>query len=66
MYDLTIIKRNGGAYINSREVAAIIGKRHNDLLIRLLSRWFVKIFLLSPGSGIKKVARVQTSGGLCV
>ena len=32
MFDLTIIKKNGGAYIDSREVAEIIGKRHHDLL----------------------------------
>jgi len=32
MYDLTIIKEQGRAYIESREVAAAIGKRHSDLL----------------------------------
>lgn len=32
MYDLTIIKQNGGAYIDSREVADLIGKRHDHLL----------------------------------
>jgi phage regulator Rha-like protein len=32
MNQLTIIKRNGGAYIDSREVAAYIGKRHDNLL----------------------------------
>ena len=32
MYDLTIIKQNGGAYIDSREVAEAIGKRHDNLL----------------------------------
>jgi Rha family phage regulatory protein len=30
--DLTIIKQNGSAYIDSREVAEIIGKRHHHLL----------------------------------
>jgi Rha family phage regulatory protein len=30
--ELTIIQQNGGAYIDSREVAAAIGKRHADLL----------------------------------
>jgi len=30
--ELTIIKRNGGAYIDSREVADYIGKRHDNLL----------------------------------
>ena len=29
---LTIIKRDGGAYIDSREVADLIGKRHHNLL----------------------------------
>ena len=32
MTDLTIIKQNGGAYIDSREVADLIGKPHNDLM----------------------------------
>jgi Rha family phage regulatory protein len=32
MNELTITKINGGAYINSREVAEAIGKRHNNLL----------------------------------
>jgi len=32
MYDLTIITLNGGAYIDSREVAEIIGKAHKHLL----------------------------------
>jgi Rha family phage regulatory protein len=32
MNELTIIKQNGGAYIDSREVAAYIGKDHNHLL----------------------------------
>jgi len=32
MTDLTIIKQNGGAYIDSREVAELIGKRHDNLL----------------------------------
>ena len=32
MYDLTVIKQNGGAYIDSREVAEVIGKTHNNLL----------------------------------
>ena len=32
MYDLTIIEQNGGVYIDSREVAEIIGKRHDNLL----------------------------------
>jgi Rha family phage regulatory protein len=32
MNELTIIKRGDAAYIDSREVAAIIGKRHDNLL----------------------------------
>jgi len=32
MTDLTIIKRDGGAYIDSREVADLIGKAHRHLL----------------------------------
>jgi phage regulator Rha-like protein len=32
MYELSIIKQNGGAYIDSREVAEAIGKRHDHLL----------------------------------
>jgi Rha family phage regulatory protein len=32
MTDLTIIKQNGGAYVDSREVANLIGKPHNDLM----------------------------------
>jgi Rha family phage regulatory protein len=32
MYNLSIIKQNGNAYIDSREVAEAIGKRHHHLL----------------------------------
>lgn len=32
MNELTIIKQNGGAFIDSREVAEAIGKRHHNLL----------------------------------
>ena len=32
MYDLTLIQSNGGTYIDSREVAQLIGKRHDHLL----------------------------------
>lgn len=32
MYDLTVIKQNVGNYIDSREVAIIVGKRHDHLL----------------------------------
>ena len=32
MYDLTIIKQDGGMYIDSRDVAEAIGKRHDNLL----------------------------------
>ena len=32
MYDLTLIKKDGHGYIDSREVALLIGKQHNHLL----------------------------------
>ncbi len=32
MYDLTLVKQNGGVYIDSREVAAVIGKQHGHLM----------------------------------
>ncbi|MCL2516929.1 MAG: Rha family transcriptional regulator [Oscillospiraceae bacterium] len=32
MTDLTIIKQNGGSYIDSREIAELIGKQHGHLL----------------------------------
>jgi Rha family phage regulatory protein len=32
MNELTVIRQNGGAYIDSREVAEYIGKRHDNLL----------------------------------
>ena len=32
MQELTLIRQNGGAYIDSREVAEAIGKRHDHLL----------------------------------
>ena len=32
MYDLTLIKTNGSAYVDSREVAELIGKTHRHLL----------------------------------
>jgi len=32
MYDLTIIKHDGAGYIDSREVAAVIGKQHGHLM----------------------------------
>jgi len=32
MHELTIIKRNGGNYIDSREVADVIGKQHGHLM----------------------------------
>ena len=46
MYDLTVIKQNGGAYIDSREVAELIGKRHCDLLrdIQRYGRYMEKSF----------------------
>ncbi len=52
MYDLTLIKQNGGVYIDSREVAIAIGKRHNDLLrdIRGYARYM-------GCGGVRKIAR---------
>ena len=41
MYDLTIIQQNGGAYIDSRDVAEAIGKNHKDLLRDI--RGYIKI-----------------------
>jgi Rha family phage regulatory protein len=41
MHDLTIIKKNGGVYIDSREVAELIGKNHKDLLRDI--RGYIKI-----------------------
>jgi len=32
MYDLKIIKHNSGSYVDSREVAVAIGKRHDNLI----------------------------------
>ncbi len=32
MQDLTLIRQDGGCYIDSREVAELIGKRHDNLL----------------------------------
>lgn len=32
MYELTLIEQNGTAYVDSREVATFIGKRHDNLL----------------------------------
>ena len=32
MTDLTLIKKNGGVYIDSREVAEMLGKQHGHLM----------------------------------
>jgi phage regulator Rha-like protein len=32
MQELSIVKSNGGSYIDSREVAELVGKRHHHLL----------------------------------
>ena len=44
MYDLTIIKKDGNGYIDSREVAEVVGKRHCDLLrdIQKYGRYMMK------------------------
>ena len=41
MYDLTIIKQDGGVYVDSREVAEAIDKNHKDLLRDI--RGYIKI-----------------------
>ena len=41
MNELTIVRQNGGAYIDSREVAEAIGKNHKDLLRDI--RGYIKI-----------------------
>jgi Rha family phage regulatory protein len=50
MTELTIIKQNGGTYINSREVADVIGKRHDHLLRDI--RGYIDIILRN---GLPKV-----------
>jgi len=41
MFDLTLIKQDGGVYIDSREVAEAIGKNHKDLLRDI--RGYIKV-----------------------
>jgi Rha family phage regulatory protein len=41
LYDLTIIKHNGGTYVDSREVAEAIGKAHRHLLRDI--RWYCAV-----------------------
>ena len=50
MYDLTVIKQNGGAYIDSREVAEVIGKKHGHLMRDI--RGYIEIML---NNGLSKV-----------
>ncbi len=54
MTDLTLIKKNGGVYIDSREVAELIGKRHNDLLRDI--RGYIKIM---DNSNVRNFAHVD-------
>jgi len=44
-YDLTLVQKGGGYYIDSRDAAAIIGKDHNHLLrdIRSYAKTIEKI-----------------------
>jgi Rha family phage regulatory protein len=49
--ELTIIKQNGDAYIDSREVAEYVGKRHNDLLRDI--RGYIKVM---DRIGVRKIA----------
>ncbi|MCL2853920.1 MAG: Rha family transcriptional regulator [Defluviitaleaceae bacterium] len=51
MYNLTIIKEQGRAYIESREVAAAMGKRHSDLLRDI--RGYIEVM---DKPGVSKIA----------
>jgi Rha family phage regulatory protein len=51
MYDLTLIKQNGGVYIDSREVAELIGKRHDNLLRDIAG--YIKILKKSADRGFE-------------
>ena len=53
MYDLTIVKQGNGAYIDSREVAALIGKRHDNLLRDIVG--YIKIMRNSNALKIEDV-----------
>jgi len=44
MTDLTIIKQNGGCYIDSREVAELIGKRHDHLRSEIRLNWDIILY----------------------
>jgi Rha family phage regulatory protein len=50
---LTLIKQNGGVYIDSREVAIAIGKNHKDLLRDI--RGYIKIMEQSNGRNFAPV-----------
>jgi len=52
MTDLTIIKQDGGAYIDSREVAEIIGKQHKHLLRDIRSYCEIMGNLVKPNFGL--------------
>jgi len=55
MQELTIVKKNGGAYIDSRQVAEVIGKDHNHLLrdIRGYSA------IIENNSNASKIGRIE-------
>ena len=52
MYELTLIKQDGGVYIDSREVAEAIGKRHDHLLRDITG--YIKIMekSIAPNFGV--------------
>ena len=51
MTDLTIIKHNGGAYIDSREVAELVGKQHKHLLRDIRSYCGIMGNMVEPNFG---------------
>ena len=52
MQDLTLIRQDGGCYIDSREVAELIGKRH-DHLLRDIAKYGIAIEkIIAPNFGV--------------
>jgi Rha family phage regulatory protein len=52
MTDLTLIKKNGGVYIDSREVAELVGKRHDHLLRDIAKYGFAIGKIIDPNFGV--------------
>jgi Rha family phage regulatory protein len=52
MYELTIIKKDGGTYIDSREVAEAIGKRHDHLLRDIGKYREIIMKIIDPKNGL--------------